>query len=121
MADRGTVGNIADSCQGEDACLDAASGTGTITSPGTRTVGNIQNLCRRDRSCKGMAVRGTVEDVTESCNEEEACSYVAIYYYVHGKCTSIGSDGTMENSCQGYRACHTAADRSDLGDVTDCC
>ena len=75
----GYVGEVIDSCHGEDSCNKIASG-------------DIKNDIQQPRD-------GFVKSIVNSCHGEDSCLRAALY----------GSIGSIVNSCEGYRSCRTAA------------
>jgi len=137
----GTVGDIVDSCEGNQACASAASYGGNIEGiedscldgefscvfaaagfadyDGTYdpndggSIGMIESSCIGEESCYGLAYYdGTVGDVRDSCDGFRSCNYAASY---GGSIESI-----TDSSCSGSEACNfTASNGGRIESITN--
>jgi len=137
----GTVGDIVDSCEGNQACASAASYGGNIEGiedscldgeysctfvaagfadddytydPNNGgSIGMIESSCIGEKSCYSLTYYdGTVGDVRDSCDGLRSCNYAASY---GGSIESI-----TDSSCSGSEACNfTASNGGRIESITN--
>jgi len=90
-ANQGSIGGVGilNSCLEEGACRDAAKFQGYI--------GAIKRSCQGENACRDAAYQGSITAIAKSCNGKDACRDAANQ-------GSIGGVGIL-NACQAFEAC----------------
>ena len=104
----GRVGYVQDSCNGVEACKNAAYYATEMV--------NFKNSCNAQYACYYLGYKGNVGNVKDSCNYYQACKNVAR--------TAEGSIGDILSSCNKDSACKGAGYDSDLAitsSLNNCC
>ena len=82
MANKGSVGDLVNSCNGVNACTQMGF---------SGRVGNLEDSCNEEYACLVMGYSGSVGDLVDSCFGVGACYGIAKY----------GSVGDIKKSCNG--------------------
>ena len=110
----GFVGEIVDSCNGNDAC-------GSLGSNG-RKAGNLIDSCNGGYAC--LDIKGNHTGLTRSCNSGNACGQGRGAGNMTGACNGdsscfrMESHGDMNRSCNDFQACYN---QGVAGDMADSC
>jgi hypothetical protein len=99
IEDPGTIGNLTNSCIGEDSCARAAGWGGSV--------GGLIDSCHGNKACYSVGYHfGSTGDIVDSCHGDASCREAGFYY---------GRLGDLKKSCHAYEACYKLGGSSGLG------